>query len=75
MPPPASRYKISPRHFSSTLPPIEYGPGDKVRKVSEKGKIKFSGKFWRVGKAFCGYPVEFGRVRRTGVSKFTSASK
>jgi len=57
MEPPASRYKISPRPFASPLPPIEYEPGDKVRKVCEKGKIKFSGRFWRVGKAFCGYPV------------------
>jgi len=57
MEPPASRYKISPRPFPSTLPPIEYEPDDKVRKVSEKGKIKFSGRFWRVGKAFYGYPV------------------
>ncbi len=57
MEPPASRYKISLRPFPSTPPPIEYDPHDKVRKVSEKGKIKFSGRFWRVGKAFCGYPV------------------
>jgi transposase InsO family protein len=57
MKPPASRYKTSPRPFPSTLPLIEYGLDDRVRKVSEKGKIKFSGRFWRVGKAFCGYPV------------------
>lgn len=57
MEPPASRYKISPRQFPSTLPPIEYELDEKVRKVSEKGKIKYSGRFWRVGKAFCGYPV------------------
>lgn len=57
MEPPASRYRISSRPFPSPLPPIEYEPDDKVRKVNEKGKIKFSGRFWRVGKAFCGYPV------------------
>lgn len=57
MDPPASRYKISPRPFLSPLPPIEYTPDDQVRKVSEKGQIKFSGRFWKVGKAFEGYSV------------------
>jgi len=57
MEPPASRYKISSRTFPAALPAIEYEPDDKVRKVSEKGEIKFFGRFWRVGKAFYGYPV------------------
>jgi transposase InsO family protein len=57
MEPPAARYKISSRAFPATLPVIECGPDDKVRKVSEKGEIKFCGRFWRVGKAFYGYPV------------------
>jgi len=57
MRPPASRYIISSRPFPPTLAPIEYGPDDRVRKVSEEGEIKFSGRFFRVGKAFCGYPV------------------
>lgn len=55
--PPASRFKISPRPYPSALPPIEYESHDKVRKVSNVGKIAFGGRSWRIGKAFCGYPV------------------
>lgn len=54
---PASRYQISPRPFPETLPPIEYGPDDLVRKVQVKGEISFRGKTFKVGKAFNGYPV------------------
>lgn len=54
---PASRYIVSPRSYPSRLPPIEYETQDKVRKVSEIGRIAFGGKSWRIGKAFCGYPV------------------
>lgn len=54
---PASRYQISPRPFPETLPPIEYGPDDLVRKVQVKGEISFRGKTFKVGKAFKGYPV------------------
>lgn len=54
---PASRYKISLRCFPDTLPPIEYDPGVPVRKVQQHGEISFQGKFFKVGKAFCGYPV------------------
>lgn len=54
---PASRYKVSPRPYPSSLPPIEYGSQDKVRKVSEIGKIAFGGRLWRIGKAFSGCPV------------------
>lgn len=57
MKPPASRYNVSPRPYPSTLPPIEYETQDKIRKVSDVGKIAFGGRLWRVGKAFCGYPV------------------
>lgn len=57
MEPPASRYKISPHSYPSTLPPIAYAPQDKVRQVNDTGKIMFGSKLWRVGKAFIGYPV------------------
>jgi len=57
MKPPASRYQVSPRPYPSALPAIEYESQDEVRKVSEIGRILFSGKYWRVGKAFGGYPV------------------
>lgn len=41
---PASRYRSSPRPFPESLPAIEYGPGDSVRKVGEKGRIAFRGR-------------------------------
>lgn len=54
---PASRYQPSPREFPETLPPIDYGPDDLIRKVNAKGDISFRGKLCRVGKAFHRYPV------------------
>jgi len=55
--PPVSRYQVSARPFPETLPPIEYGPDDQVRKVQGKGEIHFRGKVYLVGKAFHGYPI------------------
>lgn len=54
---PAERYRISPRPFPDTLPPIDYAPGDLVRKVRDGGRISFDNRVWRVGKAFVGQPV------------------
>ena len=54
---PASRYRASPRAFPEVLPPIEYGPGDLVRKVAEGGELSYRNRTFRVGKAFRGYPV------------------
>lgn len=53
---PASRYVPSPRTFPDTLPVIEYGPGDIVRRV-DHGIVYYLGRRLRVGKAFHGYPV------------------
>jgi transposase InsO family protein len=55
--PPASRYRPSPRPFPTRLEPIEYQPGDHVRKVQGQGRISFRGQDYRVGKAFIGQPV------------------
>jgi transposase InsO family protein len=55
--PPAFRYKVSPRPYPSSLPPIEYEAQDEVRKVNRDGKISLDGRLWKIGKAFCGYPV------------------
>lgn len=60
---PAERYKPSPRAYPSTLPPIEYGPEDLVRKVQDQGIIYFRGRELRVPKAFRGMPVA---LRTTG---------
>jgi len=55
--PPASRYQPSPRSFPAHLPAIEYPPGDRVRKVQQKGLIHFRGRELLVSRAFVGEPV------------------
>ena len=52
-----TRYAVSPRSFPEALPPIEYGPGDTVRRVCDGGRITLKHREYRVGKAFRGYPV------------------
>lgn len=54
---PASRYRISDRSMPSELPPIEYPPGDIVRKVTASATIQFRGRLIRVGKACRGLTV------------------
>lgn len=54
---PASRYQPSPRPFPESLPPIEYWPGDEVRKVQDKGRVCYRGRVFRVSKALRGQPV------------------
>jgi transposase InsO family protein len=54
---PAERYRVSTRTFPETLAPIEYGPGDTVRKVDSGGDIKFKGRKLHVGKPFRGNPI------------------
>jgi transposase InsO family protein len=54
---PASRYAPSSRAFPAVLPPIEYGPGDAVRKVQGKGEIHYAGRVFRLSRALHGYPV------------------
>lgn len=64
---PASRYHPSARPFPEALPPIEYGPGDQIRKVDELGKISWRNRPVRVGRAFHGYPVALRPTRQDGV--------
>ena len=54
---PADRYRPSAIPFPETLPPIEYGASDIVRKVQQRGCISFRNREFRVGKAFVGEPV------------------
>lgn len=54
---PATRYTPASRQFVQTPPPIEYGPGDAVRKVCAAGRISYQGRGWRISKAFIGEPV------------------
>jgi transposase InsO family protein len=67
MQPPVSRYKVSSRAMPVKLPSIEYNTGDKVRKVSDIGMIGFGGRAWRIGKAFCGYPVGIRPTEQEGL--------
>jgi transposase InsO family protein len=64
---PADRYRPSPRPFPETLPPIEYGPGDVVRKVDQSGFISFKNRPWPIGKAFRGQPIAVRATSEDGV--------
>lgn len=66
---PASHYRESDLTFPETLSDIEYGPGDIIRKVSEKGIIWFRGRSFRVGKGLYGYPVALRTSNIEGVFK------
>jgi transposase InsO family protein len=54
---PASRYRVSPRSFPASLPPIEYDDGMDIRKVSQKGEVFFKGRIFIVSHALAGYQV------------------
>jgi transposase InsO family protein len=54
---PASRYRISPRTFPETPPPVEYPRQDIVRQVGSGGHISFRNRLFRVGKALHGHSV------------------
>jgi transposase InsO family protein len=60
---PADRYRPSARSFPETLPPIEYAPGDLVRRVFAPGRIALHGQQYRVGRAFVGQPVALRPTR------------
>jgi transposase InsO family protein len=64
---PATRYTPSPRAFLETLPPIEYGSTDQVRRVCEHGDISFGGKSYKIGKAFTGEPVAVRHTTTDGI--------
>jgi transposase InsO family protein len=54
---PISRYEPSIRAFPERLPPIDYPPGEIVRKVEVTGQIKFQNRKLFVGEAFRGLHV------------------
>lgn len=64
---PGDRYQPSTRSYSEVLPPIEYAPGDLVRKVQNQGRISFHNRDYRVGKAFIGEPVALRATEEDGV--------
>jgi transposase InsO family protein len=52
---PAERYRPSPRSMPQTLPQVEYGQGETVRKVTRNThSIWFNNRKWNVPKAFDG---------------------
>jgi transposase InsO family protein len=65
--PPIDRYAPSRRPFPETLPEIEYGPGDIVRKVDDKGDLTYKGTPYRIGKGFHGKPVALRPTKVDGV--------
>ena len=64
---PASRYQISSRAFPETLPAIEYGPDDQIRKVQEGGFVHFQGRTFRVSRGFKGLPIALRQTSQDGV--------
>jgi transposase InsO family protein len=64
---PAERYRASTRSYPETLPMIEYGPGDIVRKVDLDGQISFKSRRLHVGKAFRGQPIALRLSEQDGI--------
>lgn len=64
---PVTRYTPAKRAFIETPDPIEYGPGDQVRKVCAAGRVSFAGAAWRISKAFIGEPVAIRPTPNDGV--------
>ena len=64
---PADRYQLSHKTFPETLQPPEYGPGDLVRRVQDKGQISFKGRTFKLSNAFRGYPVALRPTTTDGV--------
>lgn len=64
---PAARYQASQREFPETLPAIEYGAGEVVRKVGERGQLRYKQRKFFVGDAFEGLHVALRPTTRDGL--------
>jgi len=64
---PSERYRPSDRPFPELLPPIEYRPGDIVRKVDKAGDISFQNRRIRLGKPFRGEWIALRASAEDGV--------
>lgn len=51
---PRTRYEPSRRCYPERLPELEYGAQDQVRKVQGKGEFSYTGKEYKLGRAFTG---------------------
>jgi transposase InsO family protein len=64
---PISRYQPSIRAFPERLPPIDYPPGEIVRKVQVTGQLKFQNRKLFVGEAFRGLHVALRHTTTEGL--------
>jgi len=65
---PDERYRFSPIAYPESLPPIEYGPEDVVRKVLKDGFIAYKGKRIKAcSSAFRGQPVALRPTGQEGI--------
>ena len=64
---PGQRYRPSSRPFPEVPPPIEYAPGDLVRKVDGDGFISFKNRPRRISKALRGEPIALRPTNEDGV--------
>jgi transposase InsO family protein len=64
---PSERYRPSDRAFPESLPPIQYGAGDIVRKVDKAGDISFHNRRIRLGKPFRGEWIALRATTEDGV--------
>ena len=60
---PAEHYQVSRRVFPESLPLIEYGAADQVRKVQAGGIVHFRGREFKVGQGGIRWPCD--RVKKT----------
>lgn len=63
--PPGEIYRPSARRYTGELPAVEsfYGPGERTRRVLQRGQIAWGGRRWRIGEGFAGHHVA---LRETG---------
>lgn len=66
---PSKRYRPSSHEFPESLPAIEYGAGDMVRKVQKNGYMLFHSVNYFVGHAFAGYPLAIRPTTGAGIYK------
>lgn len=64
---PVARYRPSVRSYPETLPGVEYGPDDVVRKVKANRTLHFKGRTFRIGRAFVGQHVALREAREEGL--------
>jgi len=63
---PATRYTPSPRPFPESLPPIEYGLSDIVRRVQADGYFNYRTIRFKISQAFTGHPIALRPTSRDG---------